>query len=287
MSEAPPLAGVVGWPIGHSRSPRLHGHWLAATASPATTCRSALRARGLRGGVPRAAAARLPRRQRDHPLQGARAGAGRPRSATRARAIGAANTMTFGADGADPRRQHRRLRLHRQPAPGGARLAPAAGPALVLGAGGAARAVVAALLAEGAPEIRARQPHPRPRRTAARRISAPRSPWSTGASAAPPPAARRPSSTPPRSAWPASPRSPLASTPRRRPRLPPTSSTSRCRPRFLAAARARGLAAVDGLGMLLHQAVPGFERWFGVRPEVDDDLRAAVLADDARPTSSA
>src|SRR5262249_43364033 len=37
---------------------------------------------------------------------------------------------------------------------------------------------------------------------------------------------------------------------------------------LLLAARRRGLATVDGLGMLLHQAVPGFERWFGVRPEV-------------------
>ena len=48
---------------------------------------------------------------------------------------------------------------------------------------------------------------------------------------------------------------------------------------FLAAARARGLTAIDGLGMLLHQGVPGFERWFGVRPVVDDELRAAVLAE--------
>ncbi|WP_349369512.1 shikimate dehydrogenase [Salinarimonas sp.] len=44
-------------------------------------------------------------------------------------------------------------------------------------------------------------------------------------------------------------------------------------------ARARGLAAVDGLGMLLHQAAPGFERWFGVRPEVTPELRALVEAD--------
>jgi shikimate dehydrogenase len=48
---------------------------------------------------------------------------------------------------------------------------------------------------------------------------------------------------------------------------------------LLAAARARGLVAVDGLGMLLHQAVPGFERWFGARPTVTPALRAAVLAD--------
>ena len=48
---------------------------------------------------------------------------------------------------------------------------------------------------------------------------------------------------------------------------------------LLAAARARGLRAVDGLGMLLHQARPGFEAWFGVAPAVDEELRAVVAAD--------
>jgi shikimate dehydrogenase len=48
--------------------------------------------------------------------------------------------------------------------------------------------------------------------------------------------------------------------------------------RLLAAARGRDNRAVDGLGMLLHQAVPGFERWFGVRPAVSDELRAHVAA---------
>ena len=47
--------------------------------------------------------------------------------------------------------------------------------------------------------------------------------------------------------------------------------------RLLAEARQIGCTVVDGLGMLLHQAVPGFERWFGERPVVDDDLRRAVL----------
>ncbi len=47
---------------------------------------------------------------------------------------------------------------------------------------------------------------------------------------------------------------------------------------LLAAARARGNRTVDGLGMLLHQAVPGFERWFGVHPEVTPKLRAHVAA---------
>jgi shikimate dehydrogenase len=52
---------------------------------------------------------------------------------------------------------------------------------------------------------------------------------------------------------------------------------------LLAAARARGLKTVDGLGMLLHQAVRGFELWFGQRPEVTAELRALVEADLAKP----
>ena len=48
---------------------------------------------------------------------------------------------------------------------------------------------------------------------------------------------------------------------------------------LLAAARARGLRTADGLGMLLHQAVRGFERWFGIHPEVTPELRALVEAD--------
>ena len=47
---------------------------------------------------------------------------------------------------------------------------------------------------------------------------------------------------------------------------------------LLAEARALGLGTVDGLGMLLHQAVPGFEAWFGVRPQVTPELRRRVEA---------
>jgi shikimate dehydrogenase len=47
--------------------------------------------------------------------------------------------------------------------------------------------------------------------------------------------------------------------------------------RLLATAEQQGCRVVDGLGMLLHQAVPGFERWFGKRPVVDENVRAAVL----------
>ena len=48
---------------------------------------------------------------------------------------------------------------------------------------------------------------------------------------------------------------------------------------FLRAAKARGLKTVDGLGMLMHQAVPGFQKWFGVTPVVDDTLYDLVAAD--------
>jgi len=48
---------------------------------------------------------------------------------------------------------------------------------------------------------------------------------------------------------------------------------------LLKAARERGLRTLDGLGMLLHQAVPGFERWFGVKPVVTPELRARIVAD--------
>ncbi|MBM6593913.1 shikimate dehydrogenase [Microvirga pudoricolor] len=52
---------------------------------------------------------------------------------------------------------------------------------------------------------------------------------------------------------------------------------------LLATAEARGLRIVDGLGMLLHQAVPGFRRWFGVEPRVTPELRALIVADLERP----
>ncbi|EJC74920.1 hypothetical protein Rleg10DRAFT_3425, partial [Rhizobium leguminosarum bv. trifolii WSM2012] len=48
---------------------------------------------------------------------------------------------------------------------------------------------------------------------------------------------------------------------------------------ILAQAQEQGFSTVDGLGMLLHQAVPGFEKWFGLRPVVDATLRALIIAD--------
>jgi len=54
---------------------------------------------------------------------------------------------------------------------------------------------------------------------------------------------------------------------------------------LLKLARERGLRTADGLGMLLHQAVRGFELWFGVKPEVTPELRALVEADLRKQTT--
>jgi shikimate dehydrogenase len=48
---------------------------------------------------------------------------------------------------------------------------------------------------------------------------------------------------------------------------------------FLRMAEARGMRTVDGLGMLLYQAVPGFARWFGIEPMVDDTVRQLIVSD--------
>ena len=150
MTAAPPLAGVIGWPIGHSRSPRLHGHWLSRYGIDGYYVPIALAPGGFEAGAALAAAARLPRRERHHPAQGGGAGAGRQRQRAARRGDRCRQHAELRAGRRDPRRQHRRLRLHRQPAPGGAGLAtPKAGPALVLGAGGAARAIVAGAARRG------------------------------------------------------------------------------------------------------------------------------------------
>jgi shikimate dehydrogenase len=274
MSAPPPLAGVIGWPIGHSRSPRLHGHWLRRYGIDGHYVPLAVRPEDLDGALRalprlgfRGVNVTIPHKETALALAA--------RVTPEAAAIGAANTLTFEPDGgfaADNTDGAGFLASLRQGAPA---WRAAAGPALVLGAGGAARAVAAALLADGAPEVRLAN------RTRARaeglrdhfggRVSV--VDWRDAAAAAAG-AATIVNTTAigmgcdgAPIALDAAPDGALVTdivyTPLETP--------------LLAAARARGLATVDGLGMLLHQAVPGFERWFGKRPEVDDALRAAVL----------
>ena len=271
----PRLSGVIGWPVGHSRSPALHGHWLARhgiagayVALPVHPdhLEQALRALPVLGfagcnvTVPhKEAAFRLV----DH----------LDRSAAR---LGAVNTILVRPDGTLEGRNtdgEGFLKHLQASAPG---WVPTDRPVLVLGAGGAARAIAGALADIGVPEIRLAN------RTDARAESLARE------------------FGPPLKAWPWADRDDglagcglVVNTTQlgmkdypaldiALDRLPGDGVVcdivySPLETALLADARRRGLVAVDGLGMLLHQARAGFAAWFGVEPEVDEALRQAVL----------
>jgi shikimate dehydrogenase len=274
-ASRPPLAGVIGWPIAHSRSPRLHGHWLRRYGingyfvpiglEPAEFAAglAALPGLGFKG-----VNVTLPHKEAALALAS--------EVSPRAERIGAANTLTFLPDGgihADNTDGYGFIENLRQGAPG---WSAAAGPALVLGAGGAARAVLAALLDAGAPEIRlANRTRARAERLA-EHLGGPITviDWDKASEAVDGAATIVNTSALGMVGQPpldlrldAAPAHALVNDIVYQPLVTP----------ILGAAAARGLRTVDGLGMLLHQAVPGFERWFGRMPLVDADLRDAVL----------
>jgi shikimate dehydrogenase len=271
-----PLAGVIGAPVAHSRSPALHGYWL--------------RKYGIRGYyVPlEVAQADLEEVLRAMPRMGfVGANVTIPHKETalriadivsdRAALIGAANTLIFRSDGkihADNTDGYGFLENLRQGAPG---WRADAGPCAVLGAGGAARAVVASLLEAGAEEIRLTN------RTR-NRAEALRTEFGTKvvvydwvqAGNAIEEAATVVNTTSLGMVGKSEFRVPLDG-------LSPQAVVTDLvytplDTALLVKAREIGCRTVDGLGMLLHQAVPGFERWFGTRPTVDDETRAAVLS---------
>ena len=177
------------------------------------------------------------------------------------------------------RRQHRRLRLPRQPARARARLAGGRRPG-----GGARRRRRGARGGRGAGATPARRtcgwstaPRERAEALAAELGGPMRCSTGTSRARALEGAALLVNTTTP--GHDAASRRSTSTSPRcRRRRWCATSSTCRWRRPLLAAARARGNPVVDGLGMLLHQAVPAFEAWFGVRPEVTPELRAQIEA---------
>jgi shikimate dehydrogenase len=269
------IAGVVGWPVGHSRSPRLHGYWLEhhgidgayipLAVAPDKFCAAiaGLAAAGLRG-----VNVTLPHKE------AALAACGTVDD--NARRIGAVNTIVFGDSGAmhgantdafgflENIRQNAAWR--------------AGGIAAVLGAGGAARAVCVALADAGMDEIRiVNRTRERASKLAAE-LGQPLGAWDWDARhAALAGAALLVNATS------------LGMTGQ-----PPLDLDLAALPRdatvndivyapletdLLTRARARGNKTVDGLGMLLHQARPGFEAWFGVAPRVTGELRAFVLGD--------
>jgi shikimate dehydrogenase len=269
-------ACVIGWPVSHSRSPLIHGYWLARYGIDGSYTRVAVRPeeaalflKNLRAEGYVGCNVTIPHKET------ACAVAAEVRPA--ARAAGAANTLWYEGD---------RLVADNTDSAGFIHNLAGAIPRFnirgaiveVLGAGGAARGIVFALLEAGAGEIRVYN------RTSARadavaayfgaRVKG--FDWS-----------RRNSGLPDISLL-------VNTTPVGMPGSDPLGVDLGALDRncvvadivyvpiltpLLAAARARGLATVDGLGMLLHQAVPGFERWFGVRPEVTEELRALVERD--------
>lgn len=271
-----PLAGVIGSPIAHSRSPALHGFWLR-------------RHRIAGHYIPmELAPADLPAALRMLPKLGfvgcnvtiphKEAILGLADIVTdRAALIGAANTLIFRKDGklhADNTDGIGFLNNLRQEAP---HWLPSAGPAAVFGAGGAARAVVSALLDAGVPEVRIAN-RTRPRADSLRADFGARVQvvdWTQGGNMV-------------EDAMTVVNTTSLGMVGKSEFRIPLDALNPRAlvtdivynplETPFLRAAREAGCTTVDGLGMLLHQAVPGFERWFGTRPLVDAETRAAVLA---------
>lgn len=271
-----PLAGVIGMPVAHSRSPRLHGHWLrrygiAGHYIPMPVMPEHL-AEVLRV-LPRlgfvGVNVTIPHKEAVLTLADS--------VTDRAALIGAANTLIFRPDGkihADNTDGYGFVTNLRQHAPD---WQPDAGPAALIGAGGAARAVVASLLDCGVREVRITN-RTRLRSDQIRSEFGARlvvydwaqagnmldgattvvNATSLGMEGKQP--LRLPLDALSRDALVTD----LVYTPLFTP--------------FLEQAQARGCRIVDGLGMLLHQGAPGFERWFGRRPEVDDELRRAVLA---------
>ena len=276
MTASVPLAAVIGDPIGHSKSPVLHGFWLRAyqisghyvplhvTSGDLGQVLAAMQRMGFVG-----ANVTIPHKETVLDLADI--------VTDRARAIGAANTLTFHKDGkieADNTDGYGFLANIQQNAPA---FDAKDGPAVILGAGGAAKAVIYALLEAGAPKVRVLNRNlDRAKNLSARfgdRVSVHEmsdlpnllgdcnllvNTTSLGMIGQPPLAVD------------------LSN-------LPKTAVVNDIvyaplETDLLKQARAMGAVAVDGLGMLLHQAAPGFAKWFGKEPAVTDDLRRAVLA---------
>jgi shikimate dehydrogenase len=270
-----PLAGVIGAPVGHSRSPALHNYWLKSLGIAGyyvpmeiaqADLEQTIRAMPKMGFV--GINVTIPHKEKVIGIADL--------VTDRAALIGAANTLIFRKDGrihADNTDGYGFIENLRANAPG---WHPQSGPAAVFGAGGAARAVVASLIEMGTPEIRLAN------RTKTR-AEALHSEFGSrihvydwvqagnildGATTVVNTTSlgmegKTEFRVPLDALSPQAVVTDLVYTP--------------LETGFLRYARANGCIVADGLGMLIHQAVPAFERWFGVRPEVDEAVRRAVL----------
>lgn len=270
------LAGVMGWPVAHSRSPVIHNHWIRQYGLNGSyvllpvqpeligDAVRGLRALGFAGcniTLPHKVAA-MPLVDRIDPL------------ATR---IGAINTIIVEADGTlagynNDAYGYIQSLLDAQPD-----WRADAGPVTVLGAGGAARAILVALAERGAKEIRLCNRSLDKAQALAQEFGGPIQavPWAQREDALDG-AALLVNTT----SLGMKGQDPLDLSLERLPRHALVSDIIYVplETPLLAAARLRGHATVNGLGMLLNQARPAFERWFGVMPEITPELRRLVEA---------
>lgn len=270
-----PLAAVIGHPIAHSKSPDVHGYWLRKYGIAGHYIPLDIAPDNLTELLPRlpdlgfvGANVTIPHKETVMNIA--------DKITDRATLIGAANTLIFGRNGrivADNTDGYGFIENIRQTVPN---WNPKSGPAVVFGAGGAARAVLASLLDVGVPRImltnRTRERAENLRADFGNRIEV--VDWVHAGNILDD--AKLVVNT-----------TSLGMTGHREMRIPldglkPGTIVndlvySPLRTGLLATADEKGCRVVDGLGMLLHQAVPGFERWFGKRPEVDENVRNAVL----------
>lgn len=272
LSGSGRVAGIVGWPVTHSRSPRLHGFWLERHAIDGAYVPLAVQPEQFETAIRGLVAAGFAgcNVTAPHKLSAFAICDSADESAHRA---GAVNTLVFGGgriagSNTDGYGFLANLRAH------GVEVANA--PALVLGAGGAARAVAAALLGAGADVAIANRTRGKAEALAGDLPGLRVVDWEQRSLALAEQALVVNTTSLGMSGH-----DPVELDLSRAPDtlvvadivyVPLETS-------LLAAARARGLRAVEGLGMLLHQAVPGFHAWFGVRPRVDEELRRFVASD--------
>jgi len=275
----PPMAFVAGWPIGHTRSPVLHGHWLKRYGIAGKYLPLPIAPEDFEGILPMLGKVGFVGGNVTIPHKVA-AFRTADETTDRAQRLGAANTIMYDddrgivADNTDGFGFIENLRAARPDWSG------TEGPVTVLGAGGASRAIVAALLDAGVPELRLSNRTRSKADAIAEELGGVVSvlDWSEAEDALD--GAKLIVNT----------------TSMGMQGGPPLSMTldqigdgtlvtdavyAPLDTPFLKLARSRGAQTVDGLGMLLHQARPGFAAWFGREPEVDDDLRNAVLNDPA------
>jgi len=269
------LAGVIGWPVDHSLSPRLHGFWLERHRIDGVYVALPVRPEDLGDALRllprigfRGANVTVPHKEKAleamdevEPL---------------ARTIGAVNTVVVQGDGTLLGRNTDAFGFIENLRQGAPHWHAPHKPALVVGAGGAARAVCVALLDAGVPEIYLVN------RTAARakELAARLGeqvipvPWESHAAAMAEAALVVNTTT---LGMKGQPETELDLSKLPRAAVVTDVVYAPLETPLLAAARARGNVTVDGLGMLIHQARPGFEAWFGVAPEATPELRAFLI----------